>query len=272
MLLEYKQLILMVILGAMALVLMRLMLQYRFLFYSEKKMPDSKGTFLLKGSIFILHPDKKIGVGAFQLLGKSYVIWQPEMDHLKADQVNAIISHEISHLRQYNTIERALLKLLQCVWLLNPAFYFFQNELDLLSELIADAAGSKTMNSRKAYAQLLLSLKMGQRAQLVSGFKTGGRLGTRIRFLLKTPRKHHWALPLFALLLVFGADFLSAPRLNAQVKYDPSPTGHLRRNLPGIPQPGGGDLLPGLRDSLLARRVINMGSQALQNKKMQTSL
>ncbi|MEZ4685205.1 MAG: M56 family metallopeptidase [Bacteroidia bacterium] len=215
-LLEYKSLILMTILGAMLLVLLRLVFQYRYLFILKKNARLETRT-MADGTIIILHPDKKIGVGAFQLLGKPYVIWQPEMDSLSSAEINAIISHEISHLRQFNTLERAMLKLLQCIWLLNPGFYFFQNELDLLSELIADAAGSRTMNSRKAYAQLLLSLKMGQRRQLVSGFKTGGRLATRIRFLLQHPQRHHWAWPLCALLIVFAADLLSAPRLNAQV-------------------------------------------------------
>lgn len=215
-LLEYKYWILGVILTAMMLVLVRLVFQYRYLFML-KKNGRLENRSLDEGDIVILHPEKRIGAGAFQLMGKPYIIWQPEMDHLENSEVNAILSHEYSHLRQYNTLERAGLKLLQCIWLLNPAFYFLQNELDLISELIADEAGSKAMNSRKAYAQLLLNLKVGQRTGLVSGFKTGGRLGTRIRFLLKKNNKPHWALPLMALMLVFGADILTAPRLNAQV-------------------------------------------------------
>lgn len=215
-LLEYKYWILGGILSAMMLVLVRLVLQYRYLFLLKRNGRVSVRS-LDEGDIFILYPDKKIGAGAFQLMGVPYIIWQPEMDDLDTNEVGAILSHEYSHLRQYNTLERAGLKILQCLWLLNPAFYFFQNELDLISELIADEAGSKAMKSRKTYAKLLLDLKVGQRARLVSGFKTGGRLGTRIRFLLKNDTKPHWALPLLALLLVFGADILSAPRLNAQV-------------------------------------------------------
>jgi hypothetical protein len=215
-LLDYKHAILGVVFTAMILVLISLIFQYRYLFLLKKNGRLSSRS-IQEGEIFILRPNKRIGAGAFQLMGKPYIIWQPEMDQLEANQVNGILSHEYSHLRQYNTLERAVLKLLQCVWLLNPAFYFFQNELDLISELIADEAGSKAMNSRKAYAQLLLSLKVGQRAHLVSGFKTGGRLATRIRFLLKKPGKTHWIVAILALCVVFGVDVMSAPRLNAQV-------------------------------------------------------
>lgn len=215
-LLDHKHWISGAIIIALLLVILRLLIQYRYLFTLKKSANIIKRN-LPEGEVYILYPEKKIGVGAFQLLRERYVIWQPEMDELGENELHGILSHEYSHLIQYNTLERTGLRLLQCLWLLNPVFYILKNELDLISELIADQAGSTAMQSKKAYAHLLLNLKLRQGSQLVSAFKAGGKLGVRIRFLLKSSKNRHWLLPLLAVVLVVGADLITAPRLSAQV-------------------------------------------------------
>lgn len=135
-----------------------------------------------KHGFYLLYPSRKLGVGAFHLR-KKYIIWQAEMEHLSEQERQAVFAHELSHIQQQNTLEKAMLSIIQCFWLINPAFYFFRKELDLLSECIADRKGSEIMESRKEYARLLLKLKTLQPVALVQHFK-GGILQKRIEILL----------------------------------------------------------------------------------------
>ncbi|MFK7970530.1 MAG: M56 family metallopeptidase [Bacteroidia bacterium] len=215
-LIDYKSWIIGAILFALSLVILHLLIQYRFLFILRKKS-SSHTRYLGDQKVYILHPHKPIGVGAFQLLQKPYIIWQPEMDHLSESEVTGIIAHEYSHLHQFNTLERTVLRLLQCLWLLNPALYFAKKELDLISELIADDAGSNAMRSKKAYAKLLLNLKVRQSNGLVSALQSGGKLGVRIRYLMQNRQYPGGIAAFLGIAIILLTTFASTPMLSAQV-------------------------------------------------------
>ncbi len=214
--LEHKQVITWVILVALLLVFVRILFQYRYLHRlvaRSRKADRWQG----KQRYTLLFPEKAHAVGAFYLR-QPYIIWQAEMGHLSEAELAAVISHELSHIRQLNTLEKSVLSLIQCFWLLNPVFYYFRKELDLISEWIADRNGSTTIGNAKAYAQLLVRMKELQSLPLVSPFK-GKRQHTlkgRIQRILTHP-KGHWAYPMIALTAVFCLQIALVGALSARV-------------------------------------------------------
>lgn len=126
--------------------------------------------------------------GALRLFGK-YLFWNPKLDQLSPQDQEAIRLHELSHLRQHNTLEKILLAAIQGLWFLNPALYFFKAELELLSEFQADEFAASQLPSRKRYAQLLLSVH-SQPEFAFGHFFRGSRIRQRISHLLGTQRPH----------------------------------------------------------------------------------
>lgn len=211
---EHKMKFTLAILIAMGLVLIKVMLQYVYLFKLMKR--SDKEEMIFEGKAYtVLHTPKPHSIGAFQL-NKSYIIWQEEMNSLDQAQLNAIIQHELSHLKQYNTIEKAILSLIQCWWLLNPFLYFFKKELELVSELIADQRGVKALGSRKSYAILLLQLKELQVLPVISHFLGANDLKSRIEHVLKTPPSYSHR-PLLAMFVVLGLQLTVVNSLSAKV-------------------------------------------------------
>lgn len=138
-------------------------------------------------SCIILIPERPLGIGAFYL-GKSYILWQESLAQLSEAERQAIYRHELSHLLQGNTIEKALLRLIQCLWLANPAFYLMRKELELLSEFIADRTASRSFGGIKPYASLLLKVKLLQAPKVTSAL-TGSKLRRRIEQMVQPTRE-----------------------------------------------------------------------------------
>ncbi|MEL6842677.1 MAG: hypothetical protein AAFP02_05630, partial [Bacteroidota bacterium] len=106
---------------AIGLVLLLLILQVYFLHRLSRSAKRQQQK--LNGeSFFLLYPDQPLGVGAFQLRDR-FIIWQEEMADLSQIEQEAIFRHELSHLKQYNTLEKACLRVLQCLWFFHPVFY-----------------------------------------------------------------------------------------------------------------------------------------------------
>jgi hypothetical protein len=162
----------------------------------------------------LLMPARPLGIGAFWL-GRSYIIWQEPLTQLSEAERQAIYRHELSHLRQGNTVEKALLRLVQCLWWMNPAFYLLRKELDLLSEFIADRCASQRLGGIKPYANLLLKVKLLQAPPATSAL-TGSLLRRRIEQLVQ-PRRERPRLGWLGVgFLVLGQFSLVSP-LTAQV-------------------------------------------------------
>lgn len=170
---------------AVGVVFLFLILQVHFLYRLVRSSKREKRS--LDGiDFYLLSPKRTLGVGAFQLRHR-YIIWQNEMEALSTSEKEAIYRHELSHLKQHNTSEKALLRLIQCLWFFHPVFYYFRQELELISECIADKAGCEAMAHPRRYAELLLKLKTQQYVSLVQYFR-GGILKTRIQTLLQEQR------------------------------------------------------------------------------------
>jgi beta-lactamase regulating signal transducer with metallopeptidase domain len=123
-----------------------------------------------------------VQAGALRLGGR-YIFWQSSLDALPGQEQQAILRHELSHIRQGNTFERLVLGLSQCVWFLNPAYYFISRELVQLSEYTADRYAVSHDMDAKAYARLLLKVKTQPELAFVAMVQ-GGELKQRVQAIL----------------------------------------------------------------------------------------
>ncbi len=192
--------------GAMLLTLLAFGLKMAYLFYLvsySKRETKQLGT----RTFTLLTPQKPRGIGAFWL-GRSYILWEEPSIDLQEDQRRAILEHEWSHLSQGHTGEKVILNLIQCFWFFHPCFYLVKKELDLLGELIADQAASKTLEPR-SYARLLLELQTMTSSPSPSSGLTGSLLKHRIEALVTTPdsasSSSKWWLPITLCLQILLA-------------------------------------------------------------------
>lgn len=103
---------------------------------------------------------------SFRLL-RPYILWHPNLDNLVGEtEQEAILMHEIAHLKNGDTFEQIGLIFLQIFWFLNPVFYFIKKELDLLNEYLADAFALQKTGNARSYAVLLVKLKEQQQLGL----------------------------------------------------------------------------------------------------------
>lgn len=110
----------------------------------------------LAGNVSELHPTTTQPTSAFWW-GRAYVILGEDTANLSTDEKEAVLTHELSHLKQKNTIEQLWIRVLGIVWFWNPLVWWMKRELIWLSECQADEAGA-TVLGRKAYAALLMKL------------------------------------------------------------------------------------------------------------------
>lgn len=159
-----------------------------------------------------------------------YLFWPRYLWALPEAEQAAIMAHEASHLRQRNTWEALGLRLLQCMWLLNPVFYRLRSELTLLSELLADEAGAEALGGRKPYARWLVRMADAQtrkqgmacvRVPLAEPLATND-LKARVQALCHprslTPRRC-WSLGLSHAATLCLAAMLMMPSLRSSASY-----------------------------------------------------
>ena len=116
-------------------------------------------------------------------LWHSYILWHPNLDDLSQSEQDAILMHEISHIKNGDTFEQIGLTFLQIVWLVNPIYYLIKKELDLLNEYIADAFALDKTGNPHSYATLLVKLKEKQTLGLANHFG-GNALKARVLAIL----------------------------------------------------------------------------------------
>lgn len=112
-------------------------------------------------SFTILHTPRKHAVSSFYL-HKPYIVWQAEMALLSAEEKEAILWHEISHLQQFDTWIKIALQSIQTIWFFNPAFYWLNKEVSRLNEHIADELAVLKTGNVQWYASVLVKMKRFQ--------------------------------------------------------------------------------------------------------------
>ncbi|MCB9231454.1 MAG: M56 family metallopeptidase [Bacteroidia bacterium] len=200
------------------ILLLRLFCQVRVLRHLTRGA-EAKTIRVSRQKINLLRTAHKIPAASFFLI-RPYMIWNPVLDGLGKLERKAVMAHEISHLKQFNTWEEIFLQLLQTIWLLNPAYYMMRFEFRKLSEFIADDAALESGISGREYALLLLKLKT-QPLPLGSQGISGSLLKQRIeRIALPVSKRSPWVLPLLALtfLTLVGVNHFSKTVIEDQME------------------------------------------------------
>ena len=165
----------------------------------------------------------QLAAGSFRLFGK-YIFWNPVLDDLSETEKEAILHHEIAHLRQKNTLEKIGMSLLRGLWFFNPVWYYFNRELELLSEFQADAYASRKRGNAKAYAGLLLKVKTTKELALLHFFSKSRSLKARIQNLIQEQKQSRprrtWLAPglIAGILLLFATDFYAQTLISERIR------------------------------------------------------
>ena len=131
-----------------------------FLVKSPKKKRTLGGT-----TFYILQPEKQlpVPVSSFSLF-KHYIIADADFENkFNKQEIEAILLHEIAHLKQRDTWQQILLFVLRIFWWMHPMYYFFRNELNRLNEYVADDFAAEHSGNFRFYAKTLLKAKEQQK-------------------------------------------------------------------------------------------------------------
>ncbi|HHG83790.1 MAG TPA: hypothetical protein ENJ82_03490 [Bacteroidetes bacterium] len=169
--------------------------------------------------VWLVRGVPRLTAGSLRLGGK-YIFWHPSLDVLPEAEQQAILLHEYAHICQCNTYEKLFFGFLQSIWILNPIYYFFAQELELLSEYMADEYAASRFGNRKNYAQLLFVVKSSKKFAAVNFFR-GSKLKARVAQVLKqpeTPKVHLFPAFVLGLILLFPGEFFAENLIREKVK------------------------------------------------------
>ncbi|AZQ59257.1 M56 family peptidase [Maribacter sp. MJ134] len=114
-------------------------------------------------------------------------------DQLPHKEYNAIISHELVHIKQRHSLDLLFFELMRIGGWFNPLVYVYQHRIAELHEFIADAHVPK--EERKAHYELLLSqVFQTQHISFVNQFFKTSLIKKRIVMLQKSKSKKIWQL------------------------------------------------------------------------------
>lgn len=159
-----------------------------------------------------LHRDGRHLAASFKLWNR-YIIWHSALDALPLAEQNAVLAHEVAHIKGGDTLESITLSILQIGWWLNPVFYALQRDLTLINEHLADQWAIYRSQAPQQYAHLLLRLQALQQRNWVAGIASGN-LRKRITAIVQ-PEYRPWNGWTPFVSLVIGGLLLSITHLSA---------------------------------------------------------
>jgi hypothetical protein len=107
--------------------------------------------------VYLLTPKASIPLSSFGFF-VNFLFIPPSWQQLTTDEKEAALEHELTHLKNRDTLTILFLELVKIVWWLNPAYYTLRRSIELEQELAADDAVIAKTNNPKSYAQLLLKM------------------------------------------------------------------------------------------------------------------
>ncbi len=167
--------------GVTLIIILGLLMKIAYLIYLIRTSEIQKRA--VEGKTYrILRREGSFMAASFRLWYR-YILWHPSLDLLPKSEQEAILMHEISHIKNGDTFEQIGLMFLQVFWFINPVFYFIKKELDLVNEFMADEFALRKTGNPHSYATLLVKLKEQQQVGLTRSIN-GGSLKTRILAIL----------------------------------------------------------------------------------------
>jgi beta-lactamase regulating signal transducer with metallopeptidase domain len=158
-----------------------------------------------RGLVFLSnHVTEAMALGLVRKLVLIPAAWITEMP---PDMLEAVIAHELAHLRRLDLWANLLQRLVETMFFYHPAVWWLSRRLRVERELCADELAVAATGERLIYAQTLEHIAKGRRADIrpaLAAFLRGEsnmRLLQRIRNVLAPPanERRHWPAGLVAL-------------------------------------------------------------------------
>ena len=110
-------------------------------------------------------------------------------EHIKTEDKDTILKHELIHTEQKHTIDLLFFEVLRIVFWFNPFVYMYQNRLATLHEFIADANALKYQDKEQYYQNLLAQVFETKNISFINTFFKQSLIKKRIVMLSKTKSK-----------------------------------------------------------------------------------
>ncbi len=110
-------------------------------------------------------------------------------EFLENEQREAILKHELIHVKQKHTIDLLFFEALRIFFWFNPLVYLYQNRITTLHEFIADAEAVKHENKSNYYQNLLAQVFETKSISFINPFFKQSLIKKRIVMLQKTKSK-----------------------------------------------------------------------------------
>ncbi len=99
----------------------------------------------------------------------SYIFWNAEID-IQTPAGKQILQHELTHVKQYHTIDKIVIQLNLIAGWFNPFFWLLKKELDMIHEFIADKKSVENGDAANLAQMLLTTAYPGQQFPLTNPF------------------------------------------------------------------------------------------------------
>lgn len=99
----------------------------------------------------------------------SYIFWNAEID-IQTPAGKQILQHELTHVKQYHSIDKIGIQLILIVGWFNPFFWLLKKELDMIHEFIADKKSVENGDTASLAQMLLTKAYPGQQFPLTNPF------------------------------------------------------------------------------------------------------
>lgn len=99
----------------------------------------------------------------------SYIFWNAEID-IQTPAGKQILQHELTHVKQYHTIDKIVIQLNLIAGWFNPFFWLLKKELDMIHEFIADKKSVENGDAASLAQMLLTTAYPGQQFPLTNPF------------------------------------------------------------------------------------------------------
>ena len=146
---------------------------------------------------------------------------------LPPDQLEAVLAHELAHIRRWDYIGNLLQTAIECLFFFHPAVWWMSRRTRDLREMCCDEVAARTCIDPGIYAEALLHLEERRADRLqpaVALHGNGGNLLNRIRRVMGDSTVDYSsvsAVRLTAAVLVIGA-LLFAPHIADGLKAEPA--------------------------------------------------
>lgn len=99
----------------------------------------------------------------------NYIFWNAEID-IQTPAGKQILQHELTHVKQYHSIDKIGVQLILIVGWFNPFFWLLKKELDMIHEFIADKKSVENGDAASLAQMLLTTAYPGQQFPLTNPF------------------------------------------------------------------------------------------------------